>query len=965
MKITSLTLQAFRGFNKKEEFCLKSDIIILYGPNGHGKSSIYDAIEWGLTGGIYRFNEASPERRRTRFIRNLHADVADKSFVKLGIILSNNIRFFIERECTASTSDRSDYGKYELRILDENEQLYKENEEAEVTLKKWLIHEDWLTGINSPTKMLSLTHILSQEKMGEFLRGMQERDRYDAISTIFGTDHFDKYREGFRGVRNKLKSELTVLEVQVSERKKSIIKLQDEVDQLEIKVNENEDTNFNDALESYISIYPENKLYKDKDDLGNMLKSIIANQQALEIERKSSQTEYHLFKEIKEELPNIANTRKILKVVLHEQRLLQRYKNISESKIKIEQLISMEEAVKDDKEELESFFSLQRSSNLKLDSLLNKKENLLVISESININLKNSSWRNGLGFLTEIKKRLDEEDYEILNNSFVDMFDQHKIINQKELKQQNDLFEVKALEDSIKQIEGTNELYSSFLSSLNMYVLVVSEELKSCPACGTKGIEKDDILKNVEKQQSIVNKNLPKLQELHLKAKYNLTGIEEEIKSAEIRIEENKKRVEEVLYTIKKNIETINIISSTEQQKQLGMQEKIDSLKLKLNQFEKDCALLNLKIEDNIKEKLVMKNQELLNELNEISLNRFIESEQDICLPKKLRKKYDISTLDEHEQDLQEIILAQEMEIDRVNRLIKLSETFNVDIKTEDLDKLKINVSEEIKKINQRLKKISSIIEKSIKLQSMIELNTEKMRLIQLQQKLITMNIQVDELEKMKGKMSDDLDVLQNLIDKSPEAVSNLNEKVFSKLKETIQIIFEQINSHPTFTQLDLVMDTYRNNNYLTINVSKIDGKKEVKANAPYVFSSAQVNSIALSLFLAMSLKQKWSPLQLIGMDDPIQSMDEVNVISFIDLLRLFVDKHKKQIIISTHEYSFYKMILKKFRYHNLTIIKYGAYGDDGPKVKKVDEDSDDNEVQLKLNYKQAKDDLLRLDTNN
>lgn len=954
MKITSLTLQAFRGFNKKEEFCLKSDIIVLYGPNGHGKSSIYDAIEWGLTGGIYRFNEASPERRRTRFIRNLHADVADKSFVKLGIILSNNRQFIIERECTASASDRSDYGKYKLRILDGNEQLYKENEEAEETLKKWLIHEDWLTGISSPTKMLSLTHILSQEKMGEFLRGMQERDRYDAISTIFGTDHFDKYREGFRVVRNKLKSELTLLEVQVSEKKKSKQKLQNEVNELEIKVNENKDTNFTDELESYISIYPEIKLYKD--DLGNVLKSIISNQQALEIERKGSQTEYHLLKEIKEELPNIANVRRILKAVLHEKRLLQRYKNISLSKMKIEQLISMEEAVKDDNEKLESLFFLQKDSNLKLGSLLNKKESLLMISESININLKTSSWRNGLGFLTEIKTKLDEEDYEDLNNSFVDMFDQYKIIDQKEFKQQNDLIELRALEDSIEQIESTDELYSSFLSSLNKYVLVVSEELKSCPACGTKGIEKKDILKNVEKQQSIVNKNLPRLQELHLKTQSNLKGIEEEINSAKNRIEENKKGVEEVLYRIKNNIKTIDITTSTERQKQLALQEKIDSLKLKLNQFEKDCALLSLKIEDNIKEKLALKNQELLNELNEISLNRFIEPEQEIYLPEELRiKKYDISKMDEHEQALQEVISAQELEIDRANRLIKLSKTLNADIKTDDLDKVKINVSEEIQKIDQRLKKISSIVEKSIKLQSMIELNTEKMRLIQLQKELIAMNIQVGELEKMEGKMNDDSKFLLDLIDKSPEAVSNLNEKVFSKLKETIQIIFEQINSHPTFTQLDLVMDTYRNNNYLTINVSKVDGAKEVKANAPYVFSSAQVNSIALSLFLAMSLKQKWSPLQLIGMDDPIQSMDEVNVISFIDLLRLFVDKHKKQIIISTHEYSFYKMILKKFRYHNLTIIEYGAYGDNGPRIKKSDENISYNKVQLDLNYVSVK----------
>jgi ABC-type lipoprotein export system ATPase subunit len=209
--------------------------------------------------------------------------------------------------------------------------------------------------------------------------------------------------------------------------------------------------------------------------------------------------------------------------------------------------------------------------------------------------------------------------------------------------------------------------------------------------------------------------------------------------------------------------------------------------------------------------------------------------------------------------------------------------------------------------------------------------------------------------------MKKDYDYLYELMNKSTEAISNLNEKVFKQLKETIQIIFEQINSHPIFTKLDLVKDTYRNNNCLTINVY---GSNEVRANAPYVFSSAQVNSIALSVFLALVLKQKWSSLQLVGMDDPIQSMDEVNIISFIDLMRLFVDKHKKQIIISTHDQSFYKMILKKFRYFNLKTIEYEAYGDKGPTIKKHNEEIPNDKIKLELNYEQARDSLLQLDKN-
>ncbi|MGP9039849.1 AAA family ATPase [Cytobacillus kochii] len=962
MKITSLTLQAFRGFNKNEKFLFESvDIIVLYGPNGHGKSSVYDAIEWGLTGGIHRFDEASPERKRTRFIRNLHADSTDKSFVELGIILSSDKRFIIERECTASVSERTDYGKHRLKIFDEKGQLYEENEEAERTLKSWLIHEEWLPKISSPTTMLSLTHILSQEKNAEFLRGMQERDRYDAISTIFGTDYFDKYREGFRIVRNTLNSEIEKIKVEVREKGLIRDKLQDEVNKLEIKVEKNEDTNFNVELEQYINIYPEIKV--NKDDLGKLLKSIHSNQQAIGIERERLQRDDLLLKEIKEELPNLAYIREVHKAVLQEQQLLQQFKKLSLAKLKIEQLQSMEQIVNVDRLTLESLITLQKHSTLKISTLLNKRESLLTIIESINIHLDTFLWRNRPGFLTEVKPKLIEEDYDILNTSFKDMFDEYQFIEQQKSIQENQLTQLRALDESIKQIESTDEVYSAFLSSLNKYILVVSEELNHCPACGTEGIKNEDILSNVQKKQLKVNENLPRLKKLSLQTQSTVKGIDEEINSANVRIEKSKKSVQEVLYRLNNNLKTIDFNTSTEQQNQTTLQQKIDSLKLKLNQFEKECTLLGLKVEDNIRGKLELKNQELIKELAEINSMRFLDSESKDYLPDELRlEKYDIAKIDDHERALKQIIVKQETEISRVDRLTKLLPNLTVDIKTADLGKIKINVIEEMRKLDQRLKKIDDIEAKSINLQSMIELNTEKMRLIQLQKELTTMKNQVVELENKEIEMNKDSVYLLELMNKSNEAISNLNEKVFSNLKETIQTIFEQINSHPVFTKLDLVLDKYRNNNCLTINVSKGNGTNEVIANAPYVFSSAQVNSIALSLFLAMSLKQKWSSLQLIGMDDPIQSMDEVNIISFIDLMRLFIDKHKKQIIISTHDHSFYKMILKKFRYHNLTTIEYEAYGDKGPSIKMHDQDIYYNKVQIDLSYEQAKDALLRLD---
>lgn len=130
---------------------------------------------------------------------------------------------------------------------------------------------------------------------------------------------------------------------------------------------------------------------------------------------------------------------------------------------------------------------------------------------------------------------------------------------------------------------------------------------------------------------------------------------------------------------------------------------------------------------------------------------------------------------------------------------------------------------------------------------------------------------------------------------------------MISELFDTIQKIFSRINSHPVYNQI-IFNKEYRHRSYkLLILVLTGYLENQTQANATYIFSSAQINSIALSFFMAMGVHQQWSSLQLMGMDDPIQSMDEINVLSLIDLIRLFIEKYDKQFIISTHDYSFYQ----------------------------------------------------------
>ncbi len=52
------------------------------------------------------------------------------------------------------------------------------------------------------------------------------------------------------------------------------------------------------------------------------------------------------------------------------------------------------------------------------------------------------------------------------------------------------------------------------------------------------------------------------------------------------------------------------------------------------------------------------------------------------------------------------------------------------------------------------------------------------------------------------------------------------------------------------------------------------------------VLSSSQLNVLAVSTFLALNLAIDSLPLQVVALDDPLQSLDTVNLLGLADLLR-------------------------------------------------------------------------------
>lgn len=85
--------------------------------------------------------------------------------------------------------------------------------------------------------------------------------------------------------------------------------------------------------------------------------------------------------------------------------------------------------------------------------------------------------------------------------------------------------------------------------------------------------------------------------------------------------------------------------------------------------------------------------------------------------------------------------------------------------------------------------------------------------------------------------------------------------------------------------------------------------------DAVFSMSSGQLSALIISFTLA--LHKKYSQNKLILIDDPVQTMDELNLYGFIDLLRN--EFYNNQIVMSTHEDMMSAFMRYKFKNYNLS----------------------------------------------
>lgn len=359
------------------------------------------------------------------------------------------------------------------------------------------------------------------------------------------------------------------------------------------------------------------------------------------------------------------------------------------------------------------------------------------------------------------------------------------------------------------------------------------------------------------------------------------TGILEREKNSQTKYEEILKTNKELIENYKKRIEEFN--SDKDNQKKLQMMEKrginsIHDLQRIVSKYSNDIQNI---LNETEKQKELLAEYGIYKTLHIEKYKLFIE----------IKTEY-VDWIDKYEQYKNKLF---------INR--QLSE--------KNLKKYKEKIDKNINYVQQKQNIFNECISDII-----IEKFVDKYNNILSQEKNIQRKLQFSQYkEKNANKILKDVQ-------------RQLEEYIKNRFGSAIiNQIYSKIEPHKRFTRLQYKLGFDKNGNpemyRIALNETDSDLMPEL------FFSSAQLNTVALSIFLGGALSISEPKLNTILIDDPIGHFDDINVLSFIDVLRTIINKTNWQIIISTHEENFYEIMKVKLssEYYNSKFFAFESEG--------------------------------------
>jgi len=1034
MKIKKVEIQAFRVYDKVENSTFNfmtelnevADFISIHAPNGFGKTSFYDAVEWAFTNKITRYDrrkgfnsdlakaervnaiDDDGKRKHQQIIRNKFSDLED-GFVNLHTTL-DDVPY--SRMIPKVNKGIPDY-KFEEQAVQKGTEHFHEvmlsqewidaflkEDNAEVRYEKFvssfgdvslnikykavidlinlnkakvkLLKGEFKglsvdTEIEYDSNLLSITNKEIEEinsingRFPLITPSFSEEDNYSFINLLkdkleelnnelhqneVTLGKLDSVKSGSTqeqiGLKSyyKLKDKLVQNELKLKELNELKVNFSERLDN-QVKVNELKN-NISSNIQQIVEFESIGNILPQYDVIENKIKNInleLSTVSLLRVEAASSlEDKKDKQKELKSEL-QIENTA-LNKLLTIKNSIPNLFKNIQE---KNEKLLTLRVAISTDANLLQAKITdieTQKSIILEIENATKTIENdIYILDGNINFDTykENISVIESQGQTLEhisnnivnVNRKVDARDS--LNNELKDLLDLGtKVISGSELSkcplcQKNHESYGKLFEKVTK-----NPLLKGELKQL---VAERSELQKSYDELSTlRKTKKDELLTQfndlLKKEAVLLNSDESSLNSLSASTKSKQAN-EERLKLETEKLELSVNNLGKNEYITRISTEIYN------------QTEKFEKIKAFLKALNSDV--------DNGSEKLNLLEVQESNAKERIKL---LSNESDFKKIKTFGKELPLSNEDSYLNTLKKLVKEKNQDVTELKaKVVKLNNEIDVlskKLPSSDLTYYTSKIIEAEANIKAVLIELTTF-EIFIKSTLNIECNLNELGIVELEKlfeenhdvcilkikNIKILKAKVEKVERYKTNVIPFLKSEENrknrevleqeitFLDTDVHKELNIEKIKLSKFidqriesffyKRLINSLYKKIDPHPRYNDISFECDFSQDKPKLNVFVSNnTDGDAIVPT---LYFSTAQLNILSLSIFLAKALNttdNEGKPIDCIFIDDPIQSMDSINILSTIDLFRSIVTNMGKQIILSTHDESFQNLLKKK-----------------------------------------------------
>ena len=171
--------------------------------------------------------------------------------------------------------------------------------------------------------------------------------------------------------------------------------------------------------------------------------------------------------------------------------------------------------------------------------------------------------------------------------------------------------------------------------------------------------------------------------------------------------------------------------------------------------------------------------------------------------------------------------------------------------------------------------------------------------------------------------------VLEGITAAAKASELEIVKRLMLEEKPLLNALYQRLRPHPVLDQLDVDFGEFSNRGEVYFKAVSGDKRPNVSA----IFSSAQLNAVAICIFLALNISAGQAQIALL--DDPIQNMDDFNVLGLLDLLRSVSEG--RQVLVSTHDPQLGALMRRKLRPLSPTrrtiTYEFTGYDEFGPRV--------------------------------